>query len=60
MKVIFLQDYAGRETAMQEHKKGEVVEMDFIFAMELLRHGIVDEAQDKPVKKAKVTNDENA
>jgi hypothetical protein len=62
MKIIFLQDYNGRETAMQEHKRGAVVELDFIRAMELIRLGVADEyiEQEKPVKKAKVKDGENA
>lgn len=64
MKIKFLVDYIGRETAMREHKQGEILELDFPQASELIRLGVVaeyTEQAEKPKKKAKeVMNDENA
>ncbi len=54
MKIKFLQDYVGRETAMKEHKKGDIIEIQFPTAAELIRLGVacgvVEETQ-KPEKK---------
>lgn len=43
MKVIFLQDYTGRETGMLERKKGESLDISIAQALELIRLGVVEE-----------------
>lgn len=65
MKIIFLSDYKGRETAMQEYKAGSVLELDHQAALDLIRLGIAQEqheeqpAPKKPRKVKEVTDDTN-
>jgi len=43
MKIKFLVDYIGRETAMKEYKKGDVLELDQQPAIELVNFEIAEE-----------------
>ena len=43
MKIKFLEDYIGRETAMKEYKKGDVLELDQQSAIELINFEIAEE-----------------
>lgn len=56
MKIKFLQDYVGRETAMKEVKKDDVLELDHQPAIELIHFGIAEEvgAVKEVVKDAKI------
>lgn len=42
MKIKFLQDYAGRETAMHPYKAGEIADIEFARAQDLLWNGIAE------------------
>ena len=54
MKIIFLVDYIGRETAMKEYKAGDSMELDHAPAQELIGFGVAKEAgaraEPKPVE----------
>lgn len=43
MKIIFLTDYIGRETAMKQYEKDDVDELSPAQALELIRLGIAEE-----------------
>lgn len=64
MNIKFLQDYSGRETAMVQFHEGDIVDMSFPQASELVRLGVaeaVEDFEDKPapVKIKKVKHDTN-
>lgn len=44
MKIIFLQDYTGRETAMQEKKEGDSMECGTAIGLALIDLGMAQEA----------------
>ncbi len=48
MNIEFLQDYTGRETAMQDCKKGDHVFMPFALASELIGLGVAQEVDAEP------------
>jgi len=58
MRIQFLQDYKGRETAMIEYLRGDVVLFSFIQGKELIRLGVAVEY--KPAKKEKVKDGKNS
>ncbi|MCR4308374.1 MAG: hypothetical protein NUV80_07535 [Candidatus Berkelbacteria bacterium] len=43
MKIKFLVDYIGRETAMKQYDKGDVDELSPAQALELIRLGVAEE-----------------
>ena len=45
MKLKFLIDYVGRETAMAEYKAGDVDDIPQAQAMELVRLGVAEEIE---------------
>ena len=53
MKIKFLTDYAGRETAMREHVRGAVVDTPTAQALELIRLGVAIEYTAPKGKEAK-------
>ncbi len=57
MKVKFLQDHCGRETAMQMKKAGEEMEMVHNSALELIAYGVVAEVRPEEEPKRKVKRD---
>jgi hypothetical protein len=59
MIVVFLKDYAGRETAMRQFHKGEEIRLDQQPAIELIRFGIVEEVAETP-KQSRVKHDKNS
>jgi len=54
MKIKFLNDYLGRETAMKQYKAGDIDDLDFAQAQELIRLGIVTEDMTETVKRETV------
>lgn len=60
MKVKFLQDHCGRETAMQTKKVGEEMEMVHTSALELIACGVVEEVHPEEEPKRKVRRDKNS
>ena len=54
MRLIFLTDFLGRETAMKQYHKDDVADIAFAQAQELVRMGVCREYTDaQPVKKSK-------
>ena len=60
MKIKFLHDYAGRETAMTRYFKGDILEIDHQPALELIQNKIAIEYVEKPKVKKEVTDGENS
>ena len=48
MKIIFLVDFCGRETAMQEYKKGQTADLPWAQARELVRLKVAEMAHQPP------------
>ena len=66
MYIEFLQDYSGRETAMQEYKRGTKLHIPHAQAMDLIKMQIVKEIHEIKSKKSEQpvpvdgdANDEN-
>ena len=53
MKLKFLTDHTGRETAMKEYKAGAVAEIPTAQALELIRLGVAAEVTEQPEKPTK-------
>lgn len=62
MKIKFLVNYSGRETAMIEYKKGVIINLPFAQAIELVKLEIAcgyEEVKEKPIKREKVRYDKS-
>lgn len=57
MKIVFIQDYIGRETAMQEKKKGDELDCSVAIGLALIELGVAEEKVieiEKPKKQRKI------
>ena len=63
MRIIFLKDYTGRETAGKPYKAGDGLELDHQPAIELIALGVAREEEQqieqpaKKIRKVKEVND---
>jgi hypothetical protein len=56
MKIRFISDYLGRETAMQQYRRGAVADFDNNFALELIKMELaveIVETKPEPIKPRK-------
>ncbi len=60
MRIIFLKDYTGRETAGKPYKAGDSLELDHQPAIELITLGVAQEEQiEQPAKKIRKVKEVN-
>jgi hypothetical protein len=59
MKIQFISDYIGRETAMKQYRKGDVDVFPVAQALELIRLGVADEIKDKSWRDVNIINDKD-
>lgn len=50
MRVTFLQDYTGRETAMKPYKAGDVGDFDIAVCIDLIRNNIAEAVEEDPIE----------
>lgn len=49
MKIIFIQDYIGRETAMQEKKTGDELDCGVAIGLALIELGVAEEVEEEMI-----------